>query len=198
MIIIGGSHAGISAALRAKECNSSSRVTVLVADSFPNYSICGLPFFLSGEVPDWRTLAHRTIEEIEREGIHLRLNHRAIRIDPAKKMVTVMDNEQPSHPIEYDKIITLSELKDMARKDYSPSHPEWDLEVASVFEIQLRMERGVDTTDLSRFARQVSICCNFRSDSILLVSGMTRVAGIPNLAQLDIDRFDVTGTGDFL
>ncbi len=69
--------------------------------------------------------------------------------------------------------------------------------VASVFEIELRMERGLIPLTY-RFARQVSICCNFRSDSILLVSGMTRVAGIPNLAQLDIDRFDVTGTGDFL
>jgi hypothetical protein len=86
----------------------------------------------------------------------------------------------------------------MVRKDYSPSHSEWDLEVAAVLEIQLRMERGVDTTDLSRFARQVSICCNFRRDSILLVSGMTRVAGISDLAQLDTDRFDVTGTGDLL
>ena len=61
LVIIGGSDAGISAALRAKECNPSVEVTVLVADSFPNFSICGLPFFLSGEVPDWRTLAHRTI-----------------------------------------------------------------------------------------------------------------------------------------
>ena len=105
LIIIGGSDAGISAALRAKECNPSARVTVLVADGFPNYSICGLPFFLSGEVPDWRTLAHRTIEEIEREGIHLRLNHRAIRIDFTSKLVTVMDHKQQSHHIEYDKLI---------------------------------------------------------------------------------------------
>ena len=68
LVIIGGSDAGISAALRAKECNPSALVTVLVADNFPNFSICGLPFFLSGEVSDWRTLAHRTIQEIEREG----------------------------------------------------------------------------------------------------------------------------------
>ena len=28
--------------------------------NIPNYSICGLPFFLSGETPDWHSLAHRT------------------------------------------------------------------------------------------------------------------------------------------
>ena len=53
LLIIGGSDAGISAALRAKEVDAQAEVSVIVADSFPNYSICGLPFYLSGEVPDW-------------------------------------------------------------------------------------------------------------------------------------------------
>jgi NADPH-dependent 2,4-dienoyl-CoA reductase/sulfur reductase-like enzyme len=105
LVIIGGSDAGISAALRAKECNPSAEVSVLVADRFPNFSICGLPFLLSGEVPDWRTLAHRTVEEIEREGIHLRLNHRATRIEPVNKAVTAVDEHKQSHRIEYDKLI---------------------------------------------------------------------------------------------
>lgn len=105
LVIIGGSDAGISAALRAKECNPSVEVTVLLADRFPNYSICGLPFFLSGEVPDWRNLAHRTIEEIEREGVRLLLNHRATDIDPVNKTVTVTDENKQSHRIKYDKLI---------------------------------------------------------------------------------------------
>jgi NADPH-dependent 2,4-dienoyl-CoA reductase/sulfur reductase-like enzyme len=105
LVIIGGSDAGISAALRAKECNPSAEVTVLVADRFPNFSICGLPFYLSGEVPDWRTLAHRTIEEIEREGIHLRLNHRATSIDPVNKAVAAIDENKQLHRIEYGKLI---------------------------------------------------------------------------------------------
>jgi len=41
-------------------------VSVVLADRFPNYSICGLPFYLSGEVPDWHWLAHRTAEDITR------------------------------------------------------------------------------------------------------------------------------------
>ncbi len=52
VVIIGGSDAGISAALRAKEVDAQAEVSVIVADSFPNYCICGLPFYLSGEVPD--------------------------------------------------------------------------------------------------------------------------------------------------
>jgi NADPH-dependent 2,4-dienoyl-CoA reductase/sulfur reductase-like enzyme len=59
-LIVGGSDAGISAALRARELNRDAEITVLLADEFPNFSICGLPFYLSGETPDWKTLAHRT------------------------------------------------------------------------------------------------------------------------------------------
>ena len=60
ILIIGGSDAGISAALRAHELDASARVAVVLADAFPNFSICGLPFFLSEETPDWKHLAHRT------------------------------------------------------------------------------------------------------------------------------------------
>jgi NADPH-dependent 2,4-dienoyl-CoA reductase/sulfur reductase-like enzyme len=60
LVIIGGSDAGISAALRAKELNPEIDPTIIVADSFPNFSICGLPYYIGREVTDWRNLAHRT------------------------------------------------------------------------------------------------------------------------------------------
>jgi hypothetical protein len=67
MVVIGGSDAGISASLRAKELSPDTEVTLILADRYPNFSICGLPFYLSGEISDWRTLAHRTADEIERK-----------------------------------------------------------------------------------------------------------------------------------
>ncbi len=105
LLIIGGSDAGISAALRAKELDSTVDVTVVVADSFPNYSICGIPFYLSGEVPDWRNLAHRTAEEITQTGINLLLNHTAQTIDPAKKSVLVVDQLRQVQWLVYDKLV---------------------------------------------------------------------------------------------
>ncbi len=105
LLIIGGSDAGINAALRARELDSSMDISVLVADRFPNYSICGLPFYLSGEVPDWQTLAHRTIEEIERQAIHLLLDHRAVAIDPENKIVTAENKEAQTRSLNYDKLI---------------------------------------------------------------------------------------------
>jgi NADPH-dependent 2,4-dienoyl-CoA reductase/sulfur reductase-like enzyme len=44
LLVIGGSDAGIAAALRARELDLSVQATVVVADVFPNFSICGLPY----------------------------------------------------------------------------------------------------------------------------------------------------------
>jgi hypothetical protein len=65
---IGGSDAGISAGLRARELDPSVEVSLLVADAYPNFSIGGLPYYLSGDVPDWRDLAHRTSADLEAAG----------------------------------------------------------------------------------------------------------------------------------
>lgn len=105
LLIIGGSDAGISAALRARELSSSVDITVVIADAFPNYSICGLPFYVSGEVPDWRRLAHRTQDEIEREGIRLLIDHTAREVDPARKVVVVENPEGQSQDISYDQLV---------------------------------------------------------------------------------------------
>lgn len=97
-LIIGGSDAGISAALRIRELDRTVCPTVVLADEYPNYSICGLPFYLSGETPDWRSLAHRA----EFEGITLLKNHTAIGIDPKTKMVEVLDSKEEKQVLSYD------------------------------------------------------------------------------------------------
>jgi NADPH-dependent 2,4-dienoyl-CoA reductase/sulfur reductase-like enzyme len=88
MIAIGGSDAGISAALRAREVDPGAEVTVVVSDAYPNFSICGIPYYVSGEVPHWRDLAHRTIADLEATGMTLRLDTTARRIDvPGRKLL---------------------------------------------------------------------------------------------------------------
>ena len=82
LVAIGGSDAGIQAALRARELDPSADVTVVLADAYPNYSICGIPYYVSGDVADWHNLAHRTIAELEATGMTLRLDTVARQIDP--------------------------------------------------------------------------------------------------------------------
>ncbi|MET7993572.1 hypothetical protein ABZU76_21995 [Amycolatopsis sp. NPDC005232] len=93
VLVIGGSDAGISAGLRIRELDPNVRPTLVVADAYPNFSICGIPYHVSGEVPDWRALAHRTRADLETAGLNLRLNTRATRVDPFARTVTVVDHD---------------------------------------------------------------------------------------------------------
>jgi NADPH-dependent 2,4-dienoyl-CoA reductase/sulfur reductase-like enzyme len=105
LVMIGGSDAGISAALRARELDPSADVTVVVADAYPNFSICGIPYYVSGEVTHWRNLAHRTAADLEATGMALRLDTTARRIDvqARKLLVTVPDGTEEL--ISYDKLV---------------------------------------------------------------------------------------------
>ena len=105
LVILGGSDAGISAALRAREIDATAEVTVVVADSFPNYSICGLPFYVSGEVPDWHQLAHRTAEDITHAGIRLLLNTTAQHIDARNHTVTLTNEAGQTSQEPYDRLV---------------------------------------------------------------------------------------------
>lgn len=122
LLIIGGSDAGISAALRAREVDPRVSVLVIVADSFPNYSICGIPFYISGEVPDWRRLAHRTVDEIERAGIRLLLDHRATTIDTTRKTVEVVDTGGQIQTLAYDRLVIAT-----GAEAIHPDVAGWDL-----------------------------------------------------------------------
>src|SRR5450755_1431648 len=105
LIAIGGSDAGISAALRARELDPGAEVSVVVADAYPNFSICGIPYYVSGEVTHWRNLAHRTVADLESKKISLRLDTTARRIDvPGRKLaVTAADGSEEL--LSYDKLV---------------------------------------------------------------------------------------------
>lgn len=105
LLIVGGSDAGISAALRARELDSRIAITIALSDRFPNYSICGLPFFLSGEVPDWHDLAHRTADDITCKGIRLLMNHTAHAINPVEKTVSLVNEDGQPQSLNYDKLV---------------------------------------------------------------------------------------------
>ena len=104
IVAIGGSDAGISAALRARELDPSADVTVVVADEYPNYSICGIPYYFSGDVQPWQSLAHRTHADLEATGMRLRLNTLATRIDADRSRLVVRDRDGESE-IAYDELI---------------------------------------------------------------------------------------------
>ena len=105
LVIIGGSDAGIAGALRARELDPSCDVTVVLDDAYPNFSICGIPYYLSGEVVDWSKLAHRTLEELSSYGIAIRMNTRALAIDRSRHQLLCRTPDGGSQEIPWDRLI---------------------------------------------------------------------------------------------
>jgi NADPH-dependent 2,4-dienoyl-CoA reductase/sulfur reductase-like enzyme len=105
LVIVGGSNAGILAGLRALEVDSLTQPLLIVADSFPNFSICGIPYYISGEVSDWHNLAHRSRADLEAAGLELRLDTHAESIDPSAKTVTVTNPDGTTEQIGYDELV---------------------------------------------------------------------------------------------
>jgi NADPH-dependent 2,4-dienoyl-CoA reductase/sulfur reductase-like enzyme len=105
LIAIGGSDAGISAALRARELDPSADVTVVVADAYPNFSICGIPYYISGEVTHWSNLAHRTYADLEATGMQLRVDTLARQINVEDRSLLVTDSKGNDELLHYDELI---------------------------------------------------------------------------------------------
>src|SRR2546429_4264266 len=105
VVMTGGSDAGISAALRARELDPGADVTVMLADAYPNFSICGIPYYVSGEVTHWRNLAHRTAEDIEALGIGLMTDTMARRIEVDDHRVVATDKAGRETVVAYDAVV---------------------------------------------------------------------------------------------
>jgi NADPH-dependent 2,4-dienoyl-CoA reductase/sulfur reductase-like enzyme len=105
IVAIGGSDAGISAALRAREVDPGLDFTVVCADAYPNFSICGIPYYVSGEVSHWRNLAHRTHADLEAAGMRLRLDTTARKVDVPGRKLLVTGPDGAEDVISYDELI---------------------------------------------------------------------------------------------
>lgn len=117
LVIVGGSDAGISAGLRARELDHDLQVALVVADAYPNFSICGIPFWVSGEVTDWRSLAHRTHEDLLAAGLQLALNTTAVAVYPDEHEIAVIHGGDDHELMAYDRLVIATGAK--------PARPPW-------------------------------------------------------------------------
>ncbi len=105
LVAIGDSNAGISAALRARELDPTSDVTVVVADAYPNFSICGIPYYISCEFTHWRNLAHRTHADLQATGMRLRLDTVATNIDVPGQRVALRGPDDAQSWLDFDELV---------------------------------------------------------------------------------------------
>lgn len=77
----------------------------MLADAYPNFSICGIPYHVSGEVADLHHLAHRSRADLEAIGIGLLTDTTAQAIDVAAHQVTATDATGAERTIGYDRLV---------------------------------------------------------------------------------------------
>lgn len=90
IIIIGSVAAGTSVAAKARRNDENAEITLYNADYDISYSICGIPYFLGGEVEEVDTLTPRSAPWFKvRYNVDIHIRHEVTSIDPEKKTVTV-------------------------------------------------------------------------------------------------------------
>ncbi len=137
IVVIGGNAAGMTAASRAKRLDPNLEITLLEASPFISYSICGLPYYVSGMVGEHERLISFSPERLRTErGILSRTNVRVDEIYTGRSLVACTDlRSEKSFEIPYRKIVIAT--------GYVPRVPDIDgLRLQNVFTVS-RLEDGI-------------------------------------------------------
>ncbi|TRW44085.1 FAD-dependent oxidoreductase [Georgenia yuyongxinii] len=105
IVIVGGVAGGMSAAARARRLDTRARIVVLEQGHYVSFANCGLPYHLSGEIPDRSALLLHTPASLARTlDLDVRTGHRALAIDRAAREVTVR-SAAGTYTLPYDALI---------------------------------------------------------------------------------------------
>ena len=98
LLVLGGDAAGMTAALHVRRAQPDWDVVVLERSPYTSYSMCGLPFYVAGDIDDPQELVARTPEQLRAEGVDVRTRNEAIAIDASARSVRVRDLSSPALP----------------------------------------------------------------------------------------------------
>lgn len=120
LVVVGGGAAGMSAASAARRVDPDLEITVLESGPFPSYGVCGIPYYLSGVVPDARSLVSYPAAEFrERRRIDLRLETSVVSIDlMGRKVVT-----EASGQFEFDRMVLALGARPIVPRIPGVDHP---------------------------------------------------------------------------
>lgn len=106
-LVIGGDAAGLSAASQIRRRRKEDEIVVLEKKSYVSYGLCGLPFFIRGDIEKTDELISKPKEFFERERkINILTEHEAIEIRREKKVVVARDKKTGNfRELPYDKLI---------------------------------------------------------------------------------------------
>jgi NADPH-dependent 2,4-dienoyl-CoA reductase/sulfur reductase-like enzyme/rhodanese-related sulfurtransferase len=113
IVVVGGVAAGPKAAARARRLDPQAAITILEKGDYISYSACGLPFLISGEIPDVKHLLASPVGVMrdadyfcQVKDINFLTGKEVLAIDRSGKAVKVRDvatSQEETYP--YDKLV---------------------------------------------------------------------------------------------
>ncbi|MFW6120378.1 MAG: FAD-dependent oxidoreductase [Petrotogales bacterium] len=110
IVIIGCGAGGGTAAQFARKTDRNATITIFERGKYPQYSKCGLPYVISGEIPDFKDLIEFSEDWFEKERIDLFLETNVDKIDE-KKQVVFAQKGKGQIKKEFDKLIIATGAK---------------------------------------------------------------------------------------
>lgn len=125
VVIIGGVAAGATFAARLRRLDKDVQIVILEKGKYVSYANCGLPYYVSGEIPTKNQLLLMTPEMFhDRFDIDVRIQHEVIKIDSAHQCVVVKNHQSDeSYKEKYDKLVIATGSSPLQLSIPGISHP---------------------------------------------------------------------------
>ena len=105
IIIIGCGAGGATAAQFARKTDRKAKITIYEKGPYPEYSKCGLPYAISGDVPSLQDLIEFSEDWFKKAKISLHLNTTVTKINSEKQEITVEDKTGSISTASYTSLI---------------------------------------------------------------------------------------------
>lgn len=93
VIIVGGVAAGMSAAAKFRRLDKDSTILIYEKSDIISWGACGLPYYVGNFFENSDMMKARTIEDMKKVNIDVKINHEVIKVDPIKKTIQVKNWE---------------------------------------------------------------------------------------------------------
>ena len=105
IVIVGAGCGGGTAAQFARKTDRTAEITMIERENYPQYSRCGLPYGISGIIPELTNLIEAPEERLKKNRIGLMLGTEVTSVDPRSKVVHARKADGVDVELPYDCLV---------------------------------------------------------------------------------------------
>jgi len=110
IVIVGGGCGGGTAAQFARKTDRTAEIMIIERETYPQYSRCGLPYGISGIIPELTNLIEAPEERMKKNRIGIMLDSEVTRVDAHKKVAHVKSGGKEVE-LPYDSLVLATGAK---------------------------------------------------------------------------------------